>query len=95
MHSRHARAFPIFCSATLDLQFADALKLPRFETGGVTYLKRLTMIVRDGVIYRTSIPFRPRAPRARTVKVAQANSRLMASKTERNIAVVSRPVFVL
>jgi peroxiredoxin len=36
--------------------FADALKLPRFETGGKTYLKRLTMIVRNGVIYRVIYP---------------------------------------
>ncbi len=38
------------------LAFADALKLPRFETGGVTYLKRLTMIVRNGIIYRVIYP---------------------------------------
>ena len=36
--------------------FADALKLPRFGTGGVTYLKRLTLIVRNGVIYRVVYP---------------------------------------
>lgn len=39
--------------------FADALKLPRFETGGVTYLKRLTFVVRNGVIYRTIYPVHP------------------------------------
>jgi peroxiredoxin len=39
--------------------FGDALKLPRFETGGVTYLKRLTFIVRNGVIYRTIYPVHP------------------------------------
>ena len=39
--------------------FAEALKLPRFETGGVTYLKRLTFIVRNGVIYRTIYPVHP------------------------------------
>jgi peroxiredoxin len=38
------------------LAFADALKLPRFETGGKTYLKRLTLIVRNGVIYRCIYP---------------------------------------
>ena len=38
------------------LVFADALKLPRFETGGKTYLKRLTLIVRNGVIYRCIYP---------------------------------------
>jgi peroxiredoxin len=36
--------------------FADALKLPRFETGGKSYLKRLTLIVRNGVIYRCIYP---------------------------------------
>jgi peroxiredoxin len=36
--------------------FANALNLPRFETGGKTYLKRLTLIVRDGVIYRCIYP---------------------------------------
>ena len=41
------------------LAFADALRLPRFETGGVIYLKRLTLIVRDGVIYRSFYPVHP------------------------------------
>ena len=36
--------------------FADALNLPRFETGGKAYLKRLTFIVRNGVIYRCICP---------------------------------------
>lgn len=31
-------------------ELARALELPRFETGGVSYLKRLTLIVRDGKI---------------------------------------------
>ena len=39
-----------------NLAFADALKLPRFQTGGKVYLKRLTLIVRDGVIYRCIYP---------------------------------------
>ncbi len=33
-----------------ELHFADQLRLPRFETGGAAYLKRLTLIVADGVI---------------------------------------------
>jgi len=45
--------------------FADALRLPRFETGGVTYLKRLTMVVRDGIIYRVMYPVHPPATHAR------------------------------
>lgn len=45
--------------------FADALKLPRFETGGVTYLKRLTMIIRNGVIYRVIYPVQDPGSHAR------------------------------
>ncbi|MCC0008174.1 MAG: peroxiredoxin [Hyphomicrobiaceae bacterium] len=41
------------------LQFADALRLPRFETGGVTYLKRLTLLIEDGRIARTFYPVHP------------------------------------
>jgi peroxiredoxin len=41
------------------LAFADGLSLPRFKAGGTTYLKRLTMIVRDGVIYRAFYPVHP------------------------------------
>jgi peroxiredoxin len=47
------------------LAFADALKLPRFEAGGATYLKRLTMIVKNGVIYRVVYPVHPPATHAR------------------------------
>jgi len=36
--------------------FADALRLPRFETGGVAYLSRLTLIVRDGAIIACIYP---------------------------------------
>ena len=41
------------------LRFADALKLPRFETGSVIYLKRLTVLVRDGYIERCFYPVHP------------------------------------
>jgi peroxiredoxin len=47
--------------------FADTLNLPRFETGGVTYLKRLTMIVRNGVIYRVIYPVHPPETHARAL----------------------------
>lgn len=36
--------------------FADALKLPRFTAGRHDYLTRLTLIVRDGIIYRAIYP---------------------------------------
>lgn len=36
--------------------FADALKLPRFKAGRTDYLTRLTLVVRNGVIYRLICP---------------------------------------
>lgn len=38
------------------LAFAAALKLPTFATGGVTYLKRLTMIIDHGAIVKSFYP---------------------------------------
>jgi peroxiredoxin len=46
--------FPLVSDARL--AFADALRLPRFETGGVIYLKRLTLIVRNGTVARVFYP---------------------------------------
>lgn len=39
--------------------FADALRLPRFSTGGENYLKRLTLLVKDGAIERVFYPVHP------------------------------------
>ena len=36
-----------------------ALRLPTFETGGVIYLKRLTLVIRDGRIERAVYPVYP------------------------------------
>jgi peroxiredoxin len=36
--------------------FATALRLPSFATGGENYLKRLTLVVSDGVIERAVYP---------------------------------------
>lgn len=44
--------------------FAAALALPSFATGGNTYLKRLTFVVRDGVIDRIFFPVRHPATHA-------------------------------
>lgn len=41
------------------LELAKALRLPTFATGGVTYLKRLTMVVRGGKIERVVYPVHP------------------------------------
>lgn len=49
------------------LSFADALRLPTFETGGVRYLKRLTLYVRNGIIYRTIYPVHPPQMHAATL----------------------------
>ncbi len=46
--------FPILSDA--DFAFADALGLPRFQTEGVTYLERLTIIARDGLVERVFHP---------------------------------------
>lgn len=49
--------FPLLSDA--EGEFGDALRLPRFETGGLTYLKRLTLVLREGVIQRTIYPVHP------------------------------------
>ena len=49
--------FPILSDESLAL--ARALRLPTFETGGMTLLKRLTMVVRDGVIEHVFYPVFP------------------------------------
>jgi peroxiredoxin len=54
---RLALPFPVLSDAGFFV--ADALRLPTFETGGVRYLKRLTMIARDGVIERVVYPVHP------------------------------------
>lgn len=57
--------FPLLSDADRDLQ--RALRLPVFETGGVTYLKRLTLFVVDGRIRRTFYPVHPPDAHAREV----------------------------
>lgn len=54
---RAALTYPLLSDEGLRL--ADALRLPRFATGGVIYLKRLTLIVRDGAIERCIYPVHP------------------------------------
>ncbi len=41
------------------LAFARALRLPTFEAGGMTLIKRLTLILRDGVIEHVLYPVFP------------------------------------
>ena len=42
-----------------DLRFARALRLPTFQTDGRTFLKRVTLIVRDSVIEKVFYPVFP------------------------------------
>jgi peroxiredoxin len=57
------------------LAFADALKLPRFHAGAATYLRRLTMIVRDGIIYRALYPVHPPATHAQELLQSLSSAR--------------------
>lgn len=49
--------FPLASDAEGKLR--DALRLPTFDTGGTTYLKRMTLVMRDGVIERVVYPVHP------------------------------------
>jgi peroxiredoxin len=41
------------------LAFASAMRLPTFETGGMTLLKRLTLVIDDGVVEHVFYPVFP------------------------------------
>jgi peroxiredoxin len=49
--------FPLLSDA--ELAFATAMRLPTFETGGMTLLKRLTLVIDDGVITQVFYPVFP------------------------------------
>jgi peroxiredoxin len=49
--------FPLLSDA--QLEFAHALRLPTFDVEGMTLLKRITLIVRDGVVERVLYPVFP------------------------------------
>jgi len=55
--ARLALSYPLLSDA--GFHFSDELKLPRFETGGVSYLERLTLVVRDGLIEHVFFPVHP------------------------------------
>ena len=46
--------FPLLSDA--DLRFATAAQLPTFEAGGLTLLKRLTLVIRDGRVETVFYP---------------------------------------
>jgi peroxiredoxin len=49
--------FPLLSDA--DLRFAQAMHLPLFTTSGLTLLKRLTMVIDDGVVSHVFYPIFP------------------------------------
>lgn len=63
--SRLKLPFPLISDH--DGMLRDAMGLPTFETGGVTYLKRLTLVLRDGAIERVVYPVHPPHTHARDV----------------------------
>lgn len=67
---RAGLTFPLLSDA--GFRFADALRLPRFETGGVAYLRRLTLVIRDGRIERCIYPVHPPHTHAHEVLAALA-----------------------
>lgn len=54
---RLALQYPLLSDA--DLRFTRALDLPTFEVEGLTLIRRLTLLVRDGVIERVAYPVFP------------------------------------
>ncbi len=54
---RAGLTYPLLSDA--GFEFADTLRLPRFETGGFAYLKRLTLLVGNGHIARCFYPVHP------------------------------------
>lgn len=62
MAARLRLPFPILTDA--EGQFASALSLPSFSTGGEIYLKRLTLVVSSGTIERLFFPVREPASHA-------------------------------
>lgn len=56
--SRRLR-LPFALLSDASLVFAGALRLPTFATGGVAYLRRLTLVVRDGRLVDAIYPVHP------------------------------------
>ena len=73
--------------------FQKALDLPTFETGGSRYLKRLTLVLRDGMIEEVFYPVHPPHAHARevlasiTAKVTYAEESRLRSELPRLPAV--------
>ena len=62
---RASITYPLLCDG--ELKFGNALRLPRFVAGGVTFLKRLTIMSDAGRITRVIYPVHPPDTHARQV----------------------------
>jgi len=60
-------ALPFAIASDAGLAFSRALALPTFETGGTTFLKRLTLVILDGRIEHLYYPVHPPDAHAREV----------------------------
>ncbi len=67
MEAKERLALPYPLLSDHALALADALGLPRFEAGGETYLRRLTLIVEDGRVRDVHYPVFPPDADARWV----------------------------
>jgi len=70
--ARIALTFPILSDE--EGRFAAVLRLPSFATGGETYLKRLTLVIKDGRIETVFYPVRDPARHAAEVLVSLAQA---------------------
>jgi peroxiredoxin len=73
--------FQMLSDPTLSL--ADALNLPTFETSGLTLYKRLTLIIRDGVIEHAFYPIFPPTEHAQQVLAWLRDNPLQTSARSR------------
>ncbi|MDP9367370.1 MAG: peroxiredoxin [Chloroflexota bacterium] len=58
---------PFALLSDADLVFAKALRLPTFEIAGMTLIKRLTLVIRDGRVEKVFYPVFPPDKNAETV----------------------------
>ena len=49
--------FPLLSDA--ELKLARSMRLPTFETSGMTLLKRLTLVIKDGIVAHVFYPVFP------------------------------------
>jgi peroxiredoxin len=58
---------PFAMLSDTEFRLAAALRLPTFETGGMTLFKRITLVIRDGVVEHAFYPIFPPGEHAREV----------------------------